>query len=243
MKDEKLFDLYEKLYFHEAEVRDKISNRLQIPLALVLSISSVYALLIRDISLDNLGLWHLLFFFFFSISCCLFATSFVYFIRSFYGHTYLFLPSALDSENYRLSLIDTYSTYDECDELVSKYFNEYIYNHYNKCSSANTLVNDKRSERLHKCNTYLILNALPLFITFLIFTFSGIDRNSIDKELKVHISNPIEFDLNNKPIKIDGHFDISTLEIDLSNDLKEMMNERIKTDTTTTSTTSSSTNN
>jgi hypothetical protein len=226
MNDDKRFELYEKLYFHEVEAREKISSRLQIPLALLLSITSVYAILIKGISFENGSLWNLCFGGFFLISVGLFIASVSYFVRSFYGHTYEFIPSALTTENYRKKLIDTYSDYDECDELVEKYFNEYIFKYYNECSSANTSVNDNRSEYLHKCNTYLILTALPLAIAFLIFTLSGIDKNSVEKEFKVHISNPIELNNSKSPLEINGEFNTTALEIDFSDDLKELLNER-----------------
>lgn len=233
MNDEKRFELYEKLYFHEVEAREKISSRLQIPLALLLSVTSVYAILVKGISFENGSLWNFCFGGFFLFSVALFITSASYFVKSFYGHTYEFIPSALTTESYRNKLIETYSDYDECDELVDKHFNEYIFRYYNECSSANTVVNDKRSEFLHKCNTYLILTALPLAIAFLIFTLSGVDKNSVEKEFKVQISKPIELINSKSPLKINGKFDTTTLEVDFSDDLKELLNER-KAETTTT---------
>lgn len=226
MNDEKRFDLYEKLYFHEVEVREKISSRLQIPLALLLSISSVYAILIKGISIEDVSFWNLCFGGMFLASVVLFITSVSYFVRSFYGHTYEFIPSAVDTENYRNTLIETYRDFDECDDLVEKYFNEYIFKYYNECSTANTEVNDKRSEYLHKCNTYLILTALPLAIAFLIFSLSDIDKNSMDKEIKVQISKPIEINQPQTPLEINGNFGVTTLEVDFSDDLKELLSER-----------------
>ncbi|MCK7598179.1 hypothetical protein M0G74_12925 [Microbulbifer sp. CAU 1566] len=226
MNDEKRFELYEKLYFHEVEAREKISSRLQIPLALLLSITSVYALLVKGVSFENGSFWNLCFGGVFLISLGFFITSLSYFVRSFYGHTYEFIPSALTTENYRNQLIETYSAYSECDELVKRHFNDYLFRYYNECSSANTAVNDKRSEFLHKCNTYLILTALPLATAFLIFTLSGIDKNTIEKEYKVQISKPIELNSHKSPLKINGNFDVTTLEVDFSADLKELLNER-----------------
>ncbi|MCU8075771.1 hypothetical protein [Shewanella sp. SM29] len=241
MNDEKRFELYEKLYFHEVEAREKILSRLQIPLALLLSITSVYAILVNGISFENGSLWNFCFGGVFSVSVGFFITSVSYFLRSFYGHTYEFIPSALTTENYRNKLIETYRDYDECDELVEKHFNEYIFKYYNECSSANTVVNDKRSEFLHKCNTYLILTSLPLAIAFLIFSLSGVDKNSVEKEFKVQISKPIELINSKSPLEINGKFDNTTLKVDFSDDLKELLNER-KAETinatTTTGTTS-----
>jgi hypothetical protein len=217
MNDERRFELYEKIYFHEVESREKLSSRLQIPLALLLSIASVYALIVKGVSFSNNDIWNICFGMVFLLSVSLFVVSVSYFVRSFYGHAYEFLPSASDTEKYRKTLIDTYQEYDDCDELVERYFNEYLFRYFNECSSNNTKVNDKRSEYLHKCNTYLILTSMPLVVSFLIFTFSGVDGNSIGKDLKVQLIRPIE---------ISGNLDFTTLELDFSSEVKEILNAR-----------------
>lgn len=152
--------------------------------------------------------------------------SVTYFIRSFYGHSYQFLPSANETEVYRQKLIETYKEYEDGESLTEKYFTENIFKYFNECSSANTKVNDLRSEMLHKCNTFLILCSLPLVGTFLLFTFAGIDKNSIDKEYKVKITTPII---------------IESKANEISNTLKskENINGQRATETSTTSATTS----
>lgn len=237
MDKQNLFKLYEKLYFHEVEAREKISGRLQIPLAILLSFTSVFAHIIKGVSLGNHGLWDLIFGATFLVSLILFVVGLSYFIRSFYGHTYQFIPSAIETENYRQKLIKTYKEYEDCDSIADQYFDEYIFKYYNECSSVNTKVNDKRSEFLHKCNTYLILSALPLAIAFLIFILAGIDKNSVDKEYKVKITNPISINKNTFPKQINGEIRSSILKDDFSDDLKEVIHERKTTTTKTTTTT------
>lgn len=194
MDYQKIFELYEKLYFHEVEAREKISARLQIPLAIILSFVSVYAIFIKGISFSLITGWHYLFFFVTCISIFLFVVNCMYFIKAFYGHAYEFLPSAKDTEEYRQKLIETYKEYDDCDSLVSKYFSEYLFRYYNECSSINTKANDKRSDAIHKSNTFSILNVIPLVLAFIMFACSGIDNNSRDREYKVNIVNPLKFE-------------------------------------------------
>lgn len=232
MDKQNIFELYEKLYFHEVEAREKISSRLQIPLAILLSIISVYAHIIKGISFDNHCFWNVIFGLTFLISIILFVTSMSYFIRSFYGHTYEFIPSAIETENYRQKLIETYKEYEDGESLAEQYFDEYIYKYYNECSSVNTKVNDIRSEFLHKCNTYLILSSLPLVAAFLIFTLAGIDKNTVDKEYKIKITNPIEINKDTYPIQINGEIKSFS---ETSDDLKEKIHERKNTTTTTSS--------
>ncbi|MFZ3037397.1 MAG: hypothetical protein WA112_09030 [Rugosibacter sp.] len=43
-----LCDLYEKLYFHEIEVREKLGGRLQTPMAIIVSLIGVLTFLIQN---------------------------------------------------------------------------------------------------------------------------------------------------------------------------------------------------
>lgn len=226
MDDKKRFELYEKLYFHEVESKDKVVARLQIPLALVLSITSIYAFFIKGINFHNFEFWNVAFFCTFALSLLLFLASVWHFIKALYGHSYEFIPSALETEAYRDTLIEAYKNYSDSEKLVERHFNDYIFRYYNECSSFNTAVNDQRSYYLHMCNTYLISTALPLAVAFLIFSLTGIDINSVDKEYKVKLTQPISFTNEGNPIEVHGVIDTSTLEIDFSDDLKEIINEQ-----------------
>jgi hypothetical protein len=117
MKPEQVFELYEKLYFHEVDAREKIAGRLQIPLAILLSINSIFDIFLKGADFTNYSEWFLAFFFLVAISLVFHVTSACYFIRSFYGHSYEFIPSAVSSEEYMQTLITSYSFYSDCDAL------------------------------------------------------------------------------------------------------------------------------
>lgn len=209
MKPEQVFELYEKLYFHEVDAREKIAARLQIPLAILLSITSVFAIFLKGTDFTNYSGWNITFFVIVSISLLFHLTSAYHFIRSFYGHTYAFIPSAVESETYRQTLISTYSKFPNCDALVEKYFTKYLFKYYSECATQNTLANDKRSDFLHKCNTYFVINLIPLILAFIIFTFAGLDKNGVEKPYKIIIEQPVKIEiperiisLNNETIKM-----------------------------------------
>lgn len=61
MEKQELFDFYEKLYFHEVEAREKIAARLQIPLAILLSIASLYGYFLKGYSFSNTTFWNIVF--------------------------------------------------------------------------------------------------------------------------------------------------------------------------------------
>lgn len=108
-----LFDLYEKLYFHEIEVREHLGSRLQTPMAIIVSIFAVLGFLIQGFDNQQATSAAILFVVLFVASAVSLIGAIYFFIRSWYGNTYAFLPSAEDTEKYRQVLDTTYKQYKE----------------------------------------------------------------------------------------------------------------------------------
>ncbi|WP_370243712.1 hypothetical protein [Marisediminitalea sp.] len=205
MKSEQVFQLYEKLYFHEVEAREKIQARLQLPLAILLSITSIYAIFLKGTSFTNESYWNLGYLTLVAVSLSLHITSCWYFVKAFYGHDYEMIPDSMSSEKYRQQLSTTYANEENRDDLISQYFQLYLFNYYAECSSHNTRVNDERSRCIHWCNTFVVLNIFPLIFAFLIFTLADIDKNSLDKSYKVIIDDPVQIELKKENLDmVDG---------------------------------------
>jgi Na+-transporting methylmalonyl-CoA/oxaloacetate decarboxylase gamma subunit len=236
MQDDKRNELYEKLYFHEIDARDKVVSRLQIPLALLFSVLSIFAVLMKGVSSAGYEQWHFIFYVPFALSVLLFVASSVYFVGAFYDHEYSFMPPAKEMEDYRNVLITHYEPYEGAKEYVTQAFSDFIYGHFNRCSTANTVVNDLRSRRIHMCNRFLLFTAIPLLLSFLVFNFSGMANENASKLHKVELSSPVSFVYPDTPIKIQGEFNSTTLEIDFSHDIKEIINVRRQEGDTATAT-------
>ena len=101
MSKNPLFDLYEKLYFHEIEVRERLGSRLQTPLAIIVSLIGVLAYLFQNFAQDHIALNVFMFLGLLGLSTVALLVAVYFFIRSWYGHTYAFLPSADATEQYR----------------------------------------------------------------------------------------------------------------------------------------------
>ncbi len=200
MDKKRLFDYYEKYYFHEIDYRDKITARLQLPLAIFLSFISLLGYMIKNINFGCNKVCLIMFIIFFVLSSILIIMGIIFFIKAFYGHTYEFMPTANETEKYRKELDSTYEGYENTAELSKKYLESYIYQYYHECSSANSKVNDLRSENIHRANTLIILTVLPLLITFLIFHFSGIDKSVLNKNLVFEMEKPLDVVLSKEPI-------------------------------------------
>lgn len=198
MKKEELLDFYKNLYFHEEERKEKLASRLQIPLAIIFSIASLYGYFIKELSIQNITIQSFIFILFFIISILLFISSLVFFIKGFWGNKYELIPSAKTIEDYRQEMIELYKEYENSDDIVEEHFNQYLMNSLNQCSNSNTNMNDKRSKNLHRSNFFILLNLLPLAITFIVFTQGVINQNSTNKFQEIIIKKSSNCRRNNQ---------------------------------------------
>jgi hypothetical protein len=187
-----LFDLYEKLYFHEIEVREKLGERLQTPMAIIVSLIGGLTYLLQNFDKDHTDTAASTFLFLFALSSASLVTTVYFFIRSWYGNTYAFLPSAKATEEYRQLLQKTYEQYKDGDSLAETYLNDYLCSKYIACSTQNTQCNDLRSLNLHKTNGTLIVSTALVTVTFLVFFMGNLDKTKSSKPTEVVIVKPVD---------------------------------------------------
>jgi flagellar basal body-associated protein FliL len=187
-----LFDLYEKLYFHEIEVRESLGGRLQTPMAIIVSLIGVLAYLLLNFDKDHSGKSTIAFLVLLALSAATLVAAIFFFVRSWYGNTYAFLPSAEATEQYRQLLENTYKQYKDGDTLSETYLNDYLCTKYIACASQNTQCNDKRSLNIHKTNGALIVATMLVALTFLAFFLGDLDKTSTNKPTEVIIVKPVE---------------------------------------------------
>lgn len=177
-----LFDLYEKMYFHEIDMRDKLSQRLQITLAILVVLFGFLGYMLESASYTLGNIFAYIFWILFVLATISIFVAVYWFVRSWHGWEYEFLPAAEQWEAYRESLKITYSEFGECDRLVNKYMKENIIKSFVECSSQITSNNDRRSWCLHWANAFLIYAVIVAFLAFIPFcvglTTTGDVRNS-----------------------------------------------------------------
>ena len=170
-------------------MREKLTARLQIPLAIMAALLGFLAFMLRnkEPSINDTSFWVL-----FSSSSILIAISIICFIISWYSYKYKLLPTSKATDDYRNELKEFYKEYDEADELVEKYLKEYLFNYYRDFSSVNMLINDKKAFYLYLTNVFLIFSIILSFATFLPFYFEKLDKSYYTKSQRVIIESPIE---------------------------------------------------
>ncbi|MDB4077694.1 hypothetical protein N9537_07600 [Porticoccaceae bacterium] len=193
MNTKDLFEFHQRMYFHELEARDKISSRLQLPLAILLATISFYGVLTKGIELDSLAQKNGLYLTLLAISFISVSIASVFFVRALWGHSYEYIPTTDETEDYNDLLISKYKEFDNCDDLVSNYLESYLRKAYSKCATKNTHVNDNRSELLHNCNSFLILSAVLLLATYVFSNIYKIEKKPDKESIEVIIYNPQYF--------------------------------------------------
>lgn len=164
-----LFDLYEKMYFHEIDMRDKLSQRLQITLAILVVLFGFLGYMLESASYTLGNIFAYMFWILFVLATISIFVAVYWFVRSWYGWEYEFLAPADDWEAYRRQLAKTYEEFTECDRLVRQYMNNAIMKHLVDCSSEFTRINDTRSLKLHNANTFIIIGIVVAFLAFIPF--------------------------------------------------------------------------
>lgn len=208
LKTNFLFDFYEKLYFHEIDVREGLGARLQIPMAIIVSLVGVLGFLIIN-SDKKVAFANWLFIGFLCLSATTLVVACILFVRSWFGYTYAFLPSSNDTEEYKELLYKTYRNEANASALVEGFTHDYLCKEFIKCATVNTACNDRRALNLHRTNGSLIIATVFVALCFLVFFLGDLDR--IDKPTEVVIAKPVDIRLTKptdvlvvKPLDIKG---------------------------------------
>lgn len=171
MNQEQLFSFYEKLYFQELERREKLSARLNVPLAILVAVVGLLSFMLNNAPIGISGWPRFFFWAFFVSASCATAVGAWFFKASWFGHTDKLLPTANETEGYRSQLIDLYKDFDEKEQLVEDALKQYLYDYYKQFSSENTVNNDARAYHLYQATYAITVAVLLAFSAFIPYFF------------------------------------------------------------------------
>ena len=200
-----LSKIYQEMYYHELDVKEKIVNRIQLTFAFHATLLTAIIYMLRMVDLKSPIVALVLFF------LCL-PPLFFYLIRSiyeaitaFWGNTYKALATSDDVEEYRKSCIEHEKKLKQfkddnpnsnCETYCPEQsINDFLYKEFSKCASHNSKVNESRSQKNHLAIKYLLFAAIPFFILAFLFTVFDMDTSSPRKRFLIEyqgITNSIE---------------------------------------------------
>lgn len=183
LPDNETISFYERIYFLEIEMREKIVARMQVPLAVLVPLLGVHAFFVGSADKSRLD-WSG-FFFWLSLLISLFWTlrSGHLFFQVLSGHTYRFIPFLHELERYRKNCIEEFKRNPEADkwlnEWVSMTCKSHLTQHYILCASHNSQLNADRSNRSWKAHTLLLRGALGTGLAALLFLVFDLRETTI----------------------------------------------------------------
>lgn len=181
-------DLYERLYFHEIEVREQLNSRLQLPLSLILVLAGAFAYLLQSADYSSTSYVSHLFKASLSLmglalfcSACLFA-------RAAWWHNYKFVPYANQTARNWRELKEYDAKYGTA--IADKTMAEYVQGHFIEGATTNAHNNDRRSAYLHWSNMAVIATSAFALLAFLTFVLGDLSRKQ--SVAQVSIMQPVE---------------------------------------------------
>jgi hypothetical protein len=161
--DDEEYKLYEKIYLAEAERKEKLMARLNLPLAMIVAVLSFLSYLLSKAPPVEVtaGVY-------FWISY-LMAVVFVLVAMAHFSQGWrvrlddLAIPTADELESHRRSLIDYY---DGDIVEANGWFMQIMMDYYIMGATRNAKNNDRRSSQLDQCSKYVIYAVVASIISF-----------------------------------------------------------------------------
>ncbi len=164
LKEDRLLQLYQESYFQELGRKDSTVSRLQAVSSLVLVEIGFLGFVIAQIQPHDLAELTI-----FAVSFWLMCGSIivaVYFLGDgFLRQKYELFPYLDDTEEYRITLSETYAPFDDGQSLARKYFAEYQIKYLSECASQIGRTNTKRHRLAHLSLIWVFAFTLPAMVS------------------------------------------------------------------------------
>jgi hypothetical protein len=189
------------------EVREKLNNRIQVTLAILVTFFSITAYMARMFDLNSNILISAVFSLSLTVACICIVPAIIYAINAIKRNLYKGLPSAQEIEKFRKETEDYELEIKKYNETADKFhkvdddfsssveMKGFLCDYFVKWSSYNTEVNDYRSKSIQESTDWIIRAAWPLIVSCILFIGFDLDTSSPRKNLligDVNVSNAIE---------------------------------------------------
>ncbi|WP_333617439.1 hypothetical protein [Mixta calida] len=204
MKKEEKYGLYEKLYFHENDVKEKLHARVQGVFAFFALVITAIAYIFKNTSSSPAWV-------FYTINILLSLTAVLIFLaawklkKAFWGNKYARLATPKEISVYEKELMNYHSKMKKYNEDyphnaqpledVEQSLRDWICSSFEEASSVNIEVNAMRSEMIHEAVLRLFYGLIPLAVAMALFLSFNLDssapRNSSSPKSIIIVNNPM----------------------------------------------------
>ena len=165
MDKTELTKIYERLYFHELDRRDKIAARQATPLGALVGLIAIIAFLLNN--KPAFPTQHVAASFWLTLGATVIALAIGawHFRVSWLAHNERHVATAAEIDDYHNQLEAHYAREHNASELVDREFSNYLLDTYRRSATTNAQNNDSRSDSLHKAGTWLTIAACLSLMT------------------------------------------------------------------------------
>lgn len=186
------FEFFEKFYFHELESREQMNTRIQIPLAMLVSIVGALGFMVQNFERNDKSWWAYLF-----IATCVISIVFIivsgyYCVRAAWGHTYKMTSFSTQWKGYYDSCVHLYHDQEVQDRsrLIEDALENAVLDKYVECASVNAGLNEKRSYQYYLCIKYFLWAVGCVSLSFFFYFFGTLDKSLHTKPTEIMIVSP-----------------------------------------------------
>lgn len=192
LNNQELFKFYESQYHFEAERRDKVDSRLQIPFAVMVTVIGLQGFMLQNISFNIDGMGGIIFWLLFSGSLVSVCIALFFFRYAWFGHEDKLIPTPITLEDYRASLQKYYTDEENSEKKTEERLKNTVLNYYIEFASANANNNDKRAFNIYRTTVSLTVAVIFAFLSYIPFHINKNDTPLDDKTYNVRLMNQPE---------------------------------------------------
>lgn len=177
----KKVELIKEMSYFELEQKEKINNRITIPLAIITILIGLAVFYFKGLEHIETNVWGYTFFAIYGIYVMLIVASIVLLFRAYYDYKYSYLPSPQEVEKDMVEIEkyydDNYQQYFQSkgtkEELLEKDIERIIHSYYLKATKKNIPMNERKFKLLRYAGKTLFyavffaaLSIIPYQISF-----------------------------------------------------------------------------
>jgi hypothetical protein len=185
--DRHLDALYEKIYFHEIDGRDKVAQRLQLPLVAFLAISGFVGSMLQSVQRTDTSPGAVTFWILLSFALASLMGAMWFLVVSLIGKKYHYLPVPQAWEDHQAKCAALYQDYEDAGRLVSAALQKNLVETYAHCGTVNGAINETKASYVFRLLRCLVAAALFSLAAYAIFFIAKLDKNLIKPTYRVEI--------------------------------------------------------
>lgn len=195
----KKFELLKDMYYYELEQKEKINNRITIPMAIITLLIGLAVFYFKNLEDIGTNIWGYAFFVIYGIYVLLVLITIYLIFRAYYNYEYAYIPSPdvieTDIKNINRYYDENYEQYfkekGSKQDLIEQDIENIISEYYKKSIHQNIPMNEKKSKLLRYTGNTLLLAICFAAISIIPYQIAYKET----KEIKIKIE---QFDDMNK---------------------------------------------